>query len=80
MKKIKIYNLLLIGFGSLVIGCQTDEKQTVVTKNNLVMSEEFNVDGAPDSNLWSYNIGTGSNGWGNNEDQYYTDRPQNIKV
>jgi beta-glucanase (GH16 family) len=80
MKKIKIYNLLLIGFGSLVIGCETDEKQTVITKTQLVMSEEFNVDGAPDSNLWSYNIGTGSNGWGNNELQYYTDRPQNIKV
>ena len=83
MKKIKINNLLLIGFGSLVIGCQTDEKQTVVTKNNLVMSEEFNVDGAPNSNLWSCEIGLGpdpSNPWGNYEEQYYTDRPQNIKV
>ena len=80
MKKIKIYNLLLIGIGFLVLGCDTDEKQTVVTKTQLVMSEEFNVDGAPDSNLWSYNIGTGNNGWGNNELQYYTDRTQNIKV
>jgi len=80
MKKIKIYNLLLIGFGSLVIGCETDEKQTVVTKTQLVMSEEFNVDGAPNPELWSYNIGTGSNGWGNYELQYYTDRPQNVKV
>ena len=80
MKKIKLYNLLLIGFGSLVIGCETDEKQTVVTKTQLVMSEEFNVDGAPNPELWSYNIGTGSNGWGNYELQYYTDRPQNVKV
>ena len=60
--------------------CTKDEKQTVVTKNNLVMSDEFNVDGAPNPNLWSYNIGTGSNGWGNNELQYYTNRPENIKV
>jgi beta-glucanase (GH16 family) len=44
------------------------------------MSEEFNVDGSPNPELWSYNIGTGSNGWGNNELQYYTDRTQNIKV
>ena len=42
------------------------------------MEDEFNVDGAPDPSLWSYNIGTGSNGWGNNELQYYTDRPENI--
>lgn len=60
--------------------CNEDEKQTVVTKTQLVMSDEFNTDGAPDTNLWSYNIGTGSNGWGNNELQYYSDRPQNIKV
>ena len=44
------------------------------------MSEEFDVNGAPNPNLWSYNIGTGNNGWGNNELQYYTDRPQNIIV
>ena len=71
--------LLMISF-FLIISCTKDDKQTVVTKNNLVMSEEFNVDGAPDSNLWSYNIGKGINGWGNKEEQYYTDRPQNIKV
>lgn len=34
-------------------------------------TEEFNVDGAPDANKWSYDIG--GNGWGNNELQYYTD-------
>jgi beta-glucanase (GH16 family) len=60
--------------------CTKDEKQTVVTKNTLVMSDEFNVNGAPNPNLWSYNIGTGNNGWGNNELQYYTNRPENIKV
>ena len=70
MKKIKINNLLIIGVSFLVLSCSTDEKQKVITKKTLVMSEEFNVDGAPDSNLWSYNIGTGANGWGNNELQY----------
>jgi beta-glucanase (GH16 family) len=34
-------------------------------------TEEFSVDGAPDVNKWSYDIG--GNGWGNNELQYYTD-------
>lgn len=65
---------------SFFYSCSTDEKQTVVTKTQLVMSDEFNVDGAPNPNLWSYNIGTGSNGWGNNELQYYTDRSSNVKV
>ena len=46
------------------MGCSTDEKQTVTTMNNLVMQDEFDVDGAPNSAYWSYNIGTGSNGWG----------------
>lgn len=72
--------ICLVIMGFFVSGCSTDEKQTVVTKTQLVMSDEFNVDGALDTNLWSYNIGTGSNGWGNNELQYYTSRPSNIKV
>jgi len=80
MKKNKIKLLLSFGVFSILFGCSNDEKQQVITKTKLVMSEEFNVDGAPDSNMWSYNIGTGANGWGNNELQYYTDRPQNIKV
>ncbi|RFS24717.1 beta-glucanase precursor [Chitinophaga silvatica] len=46
----------------------------------LVWSDEFTEDGAPDSNKWGYDIGTGDNGWGNNEAQYYTDRAQNVIV
>jgi beta-glucanase (GH16 family) len=64
----------------VISGCSTDEKQTVTTMKNLVMQDEFDVDGAPNSAYWSYNIGTGNNGWGNNELQYYTDRPENIVV
>jgi len=60
--------------------CAVDEVQTVTTMNNLVMSDEFNVDGAPDSGMWTYDIGTGVEGWGNFELQYYTDRPENVKV
>lgn len=33
-----------------------------------------------DASKWSFDIGTGSNGWGNRELQYYTDRPQNAYV
>lgn len=71
---------LLTGITLLLIGCSTDEKQTVTTMKQLVMQDEFDTNGAPNPSLWSYNIGTGNNGWGNNELQYYTDRPENIVV
>ena len=46
----------------------------------LVWSDEFDTDGAPCSQNWIYDIGVGSNGWGNNESQYYTYRPKNVVV
>ena len=48
--------------------------------NTLVFDDEFDVAGAPDPAKWSYNIGRGQAGWGNNEEQYYTDRPENVRV
>jgi beta-glucanase (GH16 family) len=72
--------VILSGFLLVVLSCSTDDKQKVINYNNLVMQDEFNVDGAPDYSLWGYDIGTGSNGWGNNELEYYTDRPENVKV
>lgn len=48
--------------------------------NSLVFSDEFNADGAPDPAKWSYNTGRGDNGWGNGEAQFYTDRPENVRV
>ena len=53
---------------------------TVAVKLNLVWSDEFNTDGAPDPNKWGYDLGTGSGGWGNNELEYYTNRSQNVFV
>lgn len=45
----------------------------------LVWSDEF--DGAEiDRNKWTFDIGWGQNGWGNNELQYYTDRPENARL
>jgi beta-glucanase (GH16 family) len=45
---------------------------------NLIWSDEFNYNGAPDSSKWNYNLGAG--GWGNQELEYYTKRPQNVNV
>ena len=47
---------------------------------NLLWSDEFNVDGTPNAANWTYDLGTGDNGWGNSEKQYYTDRGENIIV
>lgn len=45
---------------------------------NLVWSDEFNTDGAPDTAKWGYDIGAG--GWGNGEAQYYTNSANNVIV
>ena len=73
-------SLLLIAVLIFTISCETSEKQTVTNFDELVMQDEFDIDGPPNSDLWTYAIGTGVNGWGNNELQYYTKRKENIKV
>ena len=51
------------------LSCETDDEQTVTRLTDLVLSEEFDSDGAPNSELWDYDIGRGPNGdgWGNQE-------------
>lgn len=50
----------------------------VTDYTNLVWSDEFNIDGAPDSSKWGYDLGAG--GWGNGEAQYYTNSSNNVIV
>jgi beta-glucanase (GH16 family) len=66
----------------MIASCDPDETQRVATFDNLVMQDEFDTEGAPNSALWTYDIGTGpsNDGWGNNELQYYTDRTENVTV
>lgn len=45
---------------------------------NLVWSDEFNTDGAPDPTKWGYDLGAG--GWGNSETQTYTNSANNVIV
>ena len=71
---------LITVFSIAIFSCANDEKQKVTTMTKLVMQDEFDTDGAPNSAIWDYNIGTGSNGWGNNELEYYTNRSENVKV
>ena len=47
---------------------------------SLVWGDEFEVAGAPDPAKWTYDLGNGSWGWGNNELQNYTSSPENVTV
>lgn len=78
-KNIFIRSLLCVSL-MFIISCDSDEEQEVTTLNSIFLQDEFDVDGAPDSAIWTYDIGRGENGWGNNELQYYTDNAENVKV
>lgn len=71
-------------FSLILISCDLDETQEVATLDNLVWADEFDTDGAPNPQNWNFEIGDGSDqgipGWGNNELQYYTDSPDNVRV
>ena len=78
-KKIKRSYFLICLMTISLISCDQDESQDVTNFNNLVLEEDFE-NGGIDTSIWTFEIGTGQNGWGNNELQYYTDRPENVKV
>jgi beta-glucanase (GH16 family) len=65
--------LIIISLAAFV-ACQT------VDRRKLVWSDEFNTPGKPDQTKWSYDVGNSENGWGNNELEYYTDDPKNVRV
>lgn len=64
--------------------CDPDETQTVVNFTNLIWEDNFDGSGAPDASKWTITTGDGTAqgipGWGNNELQTYTGRPENIAV
>lgn len=80
--KIKVLKYICVIAFVALYGCETDDEQTVARLTNLVLSEEFNTDGAPNPAFWNYDIGRGPNGdgWGNQELQYYTNRSDNATI
>ncbi|MBC3847398.1 glycoside hydrolase family 16 protein [Winogradskyella echinorum] len=56
----------------------TSEEGGNVVDYELVWSDEFNTDGAPDAANWTYDLGAG--GWGNGEVQTYTSNAENVIV
>ncbi|UCE94064.1 MAG: family 16 glycosylhydrolase [Flavobacteriaceae bacterium] len=62
----------------------TEEEFQEPSFNKLVFEDNFDVNGAPDEAKWNYDLEDGCAqglcGWGNNEEQWYTDRSDNVRV
>jgi beta-glucanase (GH16 family) len=91
LKKHRRYFALALGFVTLLLASSTgkvsrsDAGQSAALTNQrtvwtLVWSDEFNAgDGSvPDASKWTFE--TGGNGFGNQELEYYTSRPQNAEI
>jgi beta-glucanase (GH16 family) len=63
--------LFFTGINLVTFVCCFGQQQK--TSWHLVWSDEFNYKGLPDTTKWTYDVGS-SNGWGNNELEYYTYR------
>lgn len=48
-------------------------------ESKFLWHDEFNGDNI-DTDKWTFEIGTGASGWGNNEWEYYTDRKENAYI
>ncbi|WP_407556084.1 family 16 glycosylhydrolase [Winogradskyella sp. 4-2091] len=55
-----------------------EEDPGTVVDYELVWSDEFDTDGAPNAANWTYDLGAG--GWGNQEVQTYTNNAENVIV
>ena len=72
MKKNVLYLLLAI------LSLSLSKQLAIAQCDELIWADEFDVDGALNSEYWSHL--TGGDGFGNNELQYYTDFPRNSRI
>ena len=73
---------LVYSFILLIVPSCDNSLEPEVPNYQLVWQDEFDgpANQAPDAANWTYDIGTGDNGWGNQELQYYTDRSDNVSL
>lgn len=74
---------LLLLVPSLLLGCTEAEPDPLTEARwELIWEDEFRgaAGAPPDPDNWVAETGTGEGGWGNNELQYYTDRPDNAQL
>lgn len=75
--------LAVVPLSILLSGCEEQAVQTLPERTwNLTWSDDFDgiAGSLPDKSKWTYDIGTGNNGWGNSELEYYTNRPSNVQL
>jgi len=72
----------LIVLAMLLPSCEKNGDETPTRSYSLVWNQEFDglAGEVPDSSVWNYDIGTGNDGWGNQELQYYTNSTDNIAL
>ena len=78
-----LFAITFLGATMLLSGCDVDAEQTLPDRSwELVWSDEFNgvAGSAPDATKWTYDLGTGENGWGNGEFQSYTRDVANVSL
>ena len=81
LKGTNTYTVTVTATSGTGLTVKTTATVTVTVKDTvlgLFWSEEFNTDGPPDPTKWGYDLGAG--GWGNQELEYYTSRPENAVV
>ena len=68
------FNSSIVPISSSITSVSTTSETSSITQEilnwNLVWSDEFDYEGLPNPDKWSYDVG--GSGWGNNELQYYT--------
>ncbi|WP_309642097.1 glycoside hydrolase family 16 protein [Flavobacterium sp.] len=85
MKKIVMKNSMFLALMLVtIIGCNSDDKTQQLDNRNWQLSWSDEFDGSigqlPDATKWGFDLGTGSNGWGNQELQNYTNRAENVSM
>jgi len=76
-------NITALNSNDQAISISKTVKVFVNDDMQLVWSDEFDTNGAPDAAKWDYDLGDGCPnicGWGNNEKEYYTNRSDNVIV
>lgn len=76
------FSLLLLT-AIIVTSCEVDQNQNLEERDwQLTWSDEFegSAGQAIDETKWTYDLGRGDNGWGNEELQSYTDNPDNVSL
>ncbi len=86
-RNILIFSLIATLFVILLAGCDPmtdpDHVEDTVPSSDyeLVWADEFDQTSTmPNPAYWNYDTGYGTNGWGNDEWQYYTNSEDNVKV